>query len=589
MANQSHELNSAARERAGNNRAPTIANLPAVIPPSTLAPRSVQSTPPSTHQCPNCGAWAPTGSSVCAECGGRIQSKPQKIRCRLCGARASATLVICPDCGRELHAAPSRVLSWGAPTILVVLFLLIMVQRWESGNPFRWVQTQVATSRAWVSKVAERLDPQIEISTLPEVVTERGAVTDVSNDSSAITTGLQSATLSNPGANPVGDTAETTLVANPNVDTGPEPLPPSSQAGNTAQEGTGQGNNSTVNGTNSGQAASVADSTIITPTAAPTASPSPQPTATATVPAPSPTPTVQPTVQATPTATVGATATPRQTSTSATVQVAPKQDADAVAAAEFNARQVETTTVTILQPTPTTIPTQTATPTATTIPTQAAVTYSIRAGDTPFGIATQFGITVDELLTANGLSLNDARRLRVGQVLTIVEGTAAPAAEQPTATPTATAQSSTATNAQPANAADERASAANVAKSEAKSTARVDAPGLRSPESGSSLSCGANNTVTWLPVAYIRESDQYLLHLGFLSGYNGDGSEQVTWILEQWRPSNVTQWELDAGLCGLAPQAFGRQWRWSVEVVEANGNSWQPVSPSSAVWGFSWN
>ena len=95
--------------------------------------------------------------------------------------------------------------------------------------------------------------------------------------------------------------------------------------------------------------------------------------------------------------------------------------------------------------------------------------------------------------------------------------------------------------------------------------------------------------MTWLPVAYIRESDQYLLHLGFLSGYNGDGSEQVTWILEQWRPANVTQWDLDKGLCGLAPQAFGRQWRWKVEVVEASGNDWQPVSPPSAIWGFSWN
>jgi LysM repeat protein len=573
MANQSHELNSAARERAANNRAPTIANLPAVIPPSTLVPRPVQSPPPSTHQCPNCGAWAPTGSSVCAECGGRIQSKPQKIRCRLCGAHASATLVICPDCGRELHAAPSRVLSWGAPTILVVLFLLIMVQRWESVNPLRWVQTQVATSRAWVSKVAERLDPQIEISTLPEAVTARGAVTEGTNDSSAITTGLQSDTLSNTAGNPVGDRVETTLVANPNVLTAPESLPLSPPA----QEGAGQGNNSDVNGTNNDQAASVTGSTVITPTA--------------TAPEPSPTPTAQPTVQATPTATVDATATPRQTSTSAIVQTAPKQDADAVAAAELNARKVETTTVTILQPTPTTTPTQTATPTPTTIPTQAAVTYSIRAGDTPFGIATQFGITVDELLARNGLSLNDARRLRVGQVLTIVAGTAAPVVEQPTATATATAttQSSTATNTQPADAADEKVAAANEAKSETKSTARVDAPGLRSPENGSSLSCGADNTVTWLPVAYIRESDQYLLHLGFLSGYNGDGSEQVTWILEQWRPSNVTQWELDTGLCGLAPQAFGRQWRWSVEVVEANGNSWQSVSQSSAVWGFSWN
>jgi len=93
----------------------------------------------------------------------------------------------------------------------------------------------------------------------------------------------------------------------------------------------------------------------------------------------------------------------------------------------------------------------------------------------------------------------------------------------------------------------------------------------------------------WLPVAFIRDSDQYLLHLGFLNGYNADGSEQVTWILEQWRPANVTLWDLDEGLCGLAPQAFGRQWRWYVEVVEAAGSGWQPVSPPSVIGGFSWN
>ena len=544
MANQSHELNSAARERAAGNRAPTIANLPAVIPPSTLAPRSAPSTPPSTHQCPNCGAWAPTGSSVCAECGGRIQPKPQKIRCRLCGTHASATLVICPDCGRELHPAPSRVLSWGAPTILVVLFLLVMVQRWESGNPLRWIQTQVATSRAWVSQVAARLDPQIEISTLPEAVTERGQVTEVTNDSSSSTTGLQSDTAFD---TPSG-TVETTLIANPNVLTAPEPLPPSTQTDSASPEGAGQQDNSSANGTNSTLAGSITDSVAVTPTATATALPSPQPTNTAV--APSPTATMQPTVQATPTAIVDATATPRQTSTSAIVQTVPKKDADEVVAADLNARKAATTTVTILQPTPTTVPTQTATPTQTAVPTQAAVTYAIRAGDTPFGIATQFDISVDELLATNGLSLNDARRLRVGQVLTIVARVAAPVAEQPTATPTATATIQSTT----ANAALPAADAPPVTA--AKSTVRVDAPVQRSPENGSFLSCGANNTVTWLPVAYIRESDQYLLHLGFLSGYNGDGSEQVTWILEQWRPSNVTQWDLDTGLCGLAPTAF---------------------------------
>jgi hypothetical protein len=201
------------------------------------------------------------------------------------------------------------------------------------------------------------------------------------------------------------------------------------------------------------------------------------------------------------------------------------------------------------------------------------VTYTVRAGDTPAEIAGQFGITVNELLATNGLSLNDARRLRVGQVLTIaVAATPAP--------PTPTTASATATPTLPA--------APTVTDTPA-SAVRVDAPVLRSPENGSFLSCNSDNALIWLPVAYIRESDQYLLHLGFLAGYNGDGSEQVTWVLEQWRPSNVTLWDLDNGLCSLAPQAYGREWRWYVEVVEAAGSGWQPVSPPSAIGRFSWN
>jgi LysM repeat protein len=209
----------------------------------------------------------------------------------------------------------------------------------------------------------------------------------------------------------------------------------------------------------------------------------------------------------------------------------------------------------------------------------------VQPGDTPLGIASRFDISSEELLAANGLSVADARRLRVGQELIIpVLGQSVP----PTAVPTATSTTAAATA---ATATPVTASPTAVATTEATpaSAIRLDVPQLRSPENGSSLSCGGNNSLIWLPVDFMREEDRYLLHLGFLNGYNTDGAETVVWVLEQLQPPGATIWQMDEGLCGLAPQAFGRQWRWYVEVVEPAGSAWQPVSLPSAIWGFSWN
>jgi len=547
MGNQPYELNPPGRERTSGNRPPTIANLPAVPVPVAGAPRSAT----GSHQCPNCGAWTPIGSSICAECGVRLQPKPQKVRCRLCGANAPASLVICPHCGRELQAAPSRILSWGAPVVLVALALLILAPRWENGNPLPWVQSGFDAGRTWVNEMAQRLDPQITIATLPETVVDGQGL-----DNTAILP-------TNNQVNPFSGDAERTNVGDQTL-VSTTPLTGS-------QETNGQGAPAAAN-----QAPQAMDAAVVTPTATlaePTAPVVVPPTATSAAPPPTPTATPMP---ATPTSPPSATATPRQPTPSAIVESLPVVTTPdkALVAASVITNNGGITTGTILQPTAT-IPLPTPTPippTATATP--AAVTYTVRAGDTPAEIAGQFGITINELLAANGLTLNDARRLRVGQVLTIVT------AATPAPTPTSTTASATATPTLPA---------APTATNTPASTVRVDAPVLRSPENGSFLSCNSNNALIWLPVAYIRESDQYLLHLGFLNGYNGDGSEQVTWVLEQWRPANVTLWDLDSGLCSLAPQGYGRQWRWYVEVVEAAGSGWQPVSPPSAVGRFSWN
>ncbi len=549
MANQPYEVNPSAGEKAASNRHPTIANLPAVTAPAAASPRPVT----NTHQCPTCGAWAPASTSVCTECGTRLQQKPQKVRCRICSATVSASLVICPSCGRELHAAPSRILSWGAPAILVFLFLVVMVQRWESGNPLRWVQTQVTSSRDWITQAAQQLDPQITISTLPVTVAQRG--TD------SVSAMPQSAGQSN----------MLVLDANNNNTNDQTAL---AQSNGSGQESIGQAN-AAVAVTNVVTATATVEAATATVAALPTAPPTPTasalaPTATA-VPTEPPTPTVVP-----------PTVAPRPPSNEAVVQASPSAGASASASDGVTAAAAPTTAVTILQATATAIPSATLPPTQTPVPTVPAVTYTVRAGDTPLGIASRFDIEVNELLAANGMSLDDARLLRVGQVLVVSTSVPAVATAAPSATPTPTMTAAVAT-------ATPLPTATTAPPSPTQSAMRVDAPALRSPEVGSFLSCSSANALTWLPVAYVRDSDQYLLHLGFLSGYNGDGSEQVTWILEQWRPANVTLWDLDQSLCGLAPQSYGRQWRWYVQVVEADGTGWRPISPSSPIWGFNWN
>jgi LysM repeat protein len=62
-------------------------------------------------------------------------------------------------------------------------------------------------------------------------------------------------------------------------------------------------------------------------------------------------------------------------------------------------------------------------------------TYTVKAGDTCSGIATQFGITLDALLRANRQIDAECRTLREGDVLRIPATTTSGSPGQPTATP----------------------------------------------------------------------------------------------------------------------------------------------------------
>lgn len=74
---------------------------------------------------------------------------------------------------------------------------------------------------------------------------------------------------------------------------------------------------------------------------------------------------------------------------------------------------------TVVPPAPTTVPTVTTTPapTSTTVPAAPAGTYVIEAGDTLSVIAERFGVSIDALSEANGIT--DVNSIRPGQELII--------------------------------------------------------------------------------------------------------------------------------------------------------------------------
>jgi LysM repeat protein len=86
--------------------------------------------------------------------------------------------------------------------------------------------------------------------------------------------------------------------------------------------------------------------------------------------------------------------------------------------ATISSQAMETlTAVPLAKPTslPSPVPTLVIIPTATAEP----LTYLVQPGDNLFRIGQQYGLTVDELMRANGLT--DRHRIQIGQVLTVPE------------------------------------------------------------------------------------------------------------------------------------------------------------------------
>ncbi len=563
---------------------------PAAGEGQSLGVRSAGSRP-----CLACGVPVNVNASVCPSCGESLPPRNKKIRCRHCHGTASSSLVICPHCGRELQAAPPRLLTWGVPALLVLLFGAVLLARMGDANPVTWTQTRVERAVAFVSGLGDRLQSGVTIETIPveealedqlvsapaptqpaladagqeqppvdgaapaETPVEQPAVAEVppTEAPTATATALPTATTPPPTSTtaPELPTATATATAT-SVPASPTPLPATATTTVTlALRAT-----AVPTATTRSTALAVASSATVTATTTTTRT-----VAAALLALPTPTPTV-----AVPTPTPQL-YTVRVGDTLFELALANDISLDLLLSANgLTADDVYTIQPgdTLLIPDPNATPAATATPAPTATPTPVAgSTYTVQAGDTLMAIALRNRVTTQALLDANGLTLAEARTLRPGQEL-IIPGSAG----QPTATPPATA--TTAAAAPPATGAT--------------AGLRLDAPVLRTPENGTVVSCGRAESLVWNAVPFMQSSDMYLVHLGYVNSSPG-ANEEVVWVLEQQRPSATTSWELDDSLCGLAPFDFGRQWRWYVEVVErATDGKLNPVSAPSPVWGFSW-
>lgn len=564
----------------------------------------------ATRLCPTCNSSVSIHASVCPVCGDGLPSRNKQIRCRRCGKKASSALVICPYCGRELHPAPPRLLTLGAPLALVALFGAAFLVQLGSASPAHWALRQVDRTVAFVAAIGEQLQPDLTITlgasaegaedgllSQPQVVTlsdasappeEGSAVQGNAEDAQVVTISAEDAAL---------EGASTVAVE--------EESPPGGEAAPTETP-----------------AEASTEAPTATPTEAPTATFTPEPTFTST---PEPTPaaaSANPTssVQVTPTLPLTVTPTARA-GNDPTVQ-----PLVAISAATTTITATDAPALTLLLPTPTP-PAPTPTPkihiiragdtlfeiamangvslsallaangltendvytiqpgdeiiipdpnapvevaaTPTPTPIQGNFTYTVQPGDTLMAIGMRFGVNLQRILDANNLTLAQARTLRPGQQL-IIPGDAPSVSPTPTPTPTL-------------------AVAPSPAPASAVSAFRLDAPTLRAPENRVSVKCGVGEQLVWNPVASIQSTDLYLVHLGYVNGRSADGQEPIVWVIQQQRPANVTLWQLDDTLCGLAPLEFGRQWRWYVEVVERSvDGALRPVSPPSEVWGFTW-
>jgi LysM repeat protein len=554
-----------------------------------------------------------------------------------CKTHASSELIVCPGCGRELREAPPKLVTIGAPALLALLLVMLVATQWERVSPITWARSNLVRGVTIVEDISANMDPAVVIVMTPIVTTpiaeaagenaDNNNVDNVENNVEAV---AMAAAESPATLAPATDVA--TTAASADEDSGDVPMLMSA-AEESPVGGVGGPNltgtaSSALVEDEAGQEATPTPSMTpwptMTPLNGPTATPpsipigaqpdakmagmagieteAESPTST-----PTPTWTAQPTYTPSntdvPTAAVTPTSetagrllqlptTASATSGAETARMAPLAATETPVALLSSEPVAGAAAAAIVTPTATASVATTPLP----VPTATPVVYQVRSGDTLMSIAAIYDVTVDALMDANSMSEQDVYSIQPGQMLFV------PVAELPTPTPVfdaaatevATIAATTATTAAVTTVAVTATTAttttgASATASTSSAELRLEAPLLALPANNATVSCATGGKLVWQRVRFVKDSDKYLLHLGFVTGKASDGQEVVTWVVAQPRPVTQTEWDLDTSLCDLAPAEFGHQWRWWVEVVQDETGQAVPVSLPSGIRGFTWN
>jgi LysM repeat protein len=548
-----------------------------------------------SDECPACRALVQPGQAVCVSCGTILHSQPKQIRCRHCGKKGSSAYALCPHCGRVLVAAPPVWLSWGVPGVLVLLFVLVLTSRMENG-PLAWlgqsagdgglvVENPVLTPVRGEAETADAREiglADVGAPPPPEGASAAGAeanlllVVDSATETPTPTSTPQPTDTDESTATPTA-TSQPTGTPTPSATLTASPTSTAASRVYTVQEGD--------------TAFSIANRFQVTVAEllqvnqlAPVQALQLKPGTSLEIPGTGPlgivaSVTVTSSLQVTNTS--GLTGTSTLTPTALAQAILPGQQLYTVVrgdtivgiALRFNistdtlmavngltiadARDLQLGQKLIIpatgQPLP---PTTTATP--------GLRRYTIQAGDTIVDIAARNGISAAQLLAANGMTAAQALTIRPGDELIIPP----PGYVPPTATPRPTARPTATFTPTPTPTA----------------SIRLDAPSQIDPAQYINVSCSGEQYVRWNPVNGLATGDEYVLFLGYVNSEpDGAGNVQVVSLLQQ-RTGQRTNWRMDGAYCNLAPQTFGRRWRWYVQVYADE----TPVSPPSATWEFTW-
>lgn len=436
-----------------------------------------------------------------------------------CNRVASSELVVCPGCGRELREAPPKLLTFGAPVVLTVLLVALLVTQWERINPIAWARSNLVRGVVLVENMSARIEPEMVIMMTP--IVEEPAVD--SSDAQVVAIAAEGGvaqgkeSLITPVPDPnVSQSRESGLLAAVNEE------PPAASA----EPSLG------IGGPRDEQADSAV--AVMQEAAAGETSASIEATVDS--------------AEGPPAGVAAALAAEEPTATPPAVD-----EAQAASGAEEASL-------------PTPLPTATATPTPvmtpTPAPTPTPVVYQVERGDTLVLIASEYGVDVEDLMAANDIGERDVFAIQPGQMLIIPVPAEAPAEVE-------------------------------VAAAGDTAALRLDAPQLLVPPDGATIGCETGGALIWERVQFVKDSDRYVLHLGFVSGQESDGQEgrggeKITWVLAQNVPVTQTEWQLDTNLCDLAPEEYDGQWRWWVEVIEKVDGNDISVSPPSEIRGFIW-